>query len=95
MPATAPPARSDAWRNSRRIRLRCVKDVACLGRRIVAPDPVDQSLDRDRPAGIHQKRCQHRLLSWSPHIQRLTRHVQRDLPEQPEVNLADVHTGRC
>jgi hypothetical protein len=63
-----------------------VEDVAGLGRRLVAPDPVDERLDGDRPPGSHRQRRQHGLLPGRADVQQPAGGQHLDLAEQPELH---------
>jgi hypothetical protein len=63
-----------------------VKDVAGLSRRIVAPDPVDKQLDRDRPPRLDRKRREHGLLPGRAEVEGPASGQYLDFPQQPELH---------
>jgi len=63
-----------------------VKDVARPGRRLIAPDPVNERLDGHRPPWIQRQRRQHGLLPGRADVQQPAHGQHLDLPEQPELH---------
>jgi len=52
-----------------------IEDVACFDGRLIAPDPVDESVDRNRATGVDRQRGKHGLLAGRTDVESLVRRL--------------------